>query len=87
MISLIARVYYFCFPVKSESWRLFWSFRTCISVLVLTVLSLVPTCRMILTKNGQHEVGPGFIGFVTIIVKDITLGLEYYSLNCVYSII
>eukprot|EP01038_Epipyxis_sp_PR26KG_P015667 gene15667-21192_t len=60
--------------IKSEIWRINWSLRTCFAVSIVTVFSLIPNTRIGLTWNGVHLIGPSFISFVTIIVKDINVG-------------
>jgi hypothetical protein len=57
------------FP-KSEEWRIFWSFRTCVSVSLACFLLLYPFTASTLLKH----ISPEFVMFVTVMVKDITLG-------------
>eukprot|EP01039_Chlorochromonas_danica_P007240 gene7240-8008_t len=55
---------------RSEQWRLFWSFRTCISTAVFCFLFLFMPTRKHLLKFTDA----GFVAFVTVLVKDVTLG-------------
>lgn len=57
------------FP-RSEVWRFSYSFRTCISVAVISFLLIFPPTQNILNKHCDA----GFAAFVTVIVKDITVG-------------
>jgi uncharacterized membrane protein YccC len=55
-------------------WRLEWSIRTAISTSLIVYLALDERTRNALTYSGKHLSGPAFAAFVTIMVKDSTVG-------------
>lgn len=55
---------------RNEEWRLHWCFRTCVSVTVFVFLYLLLPTRNWLERYSV----PAFTGFVTVLVKDVTLG-------------
>lgn len=59
---------------KSEQWRQRWAYRTTISVACMAFLALYRPSMLFMTRQGRHNIGPGFAGFVAALGKDRTLG-------------
>eukprot|EP01039_Chlorochromonas_danica_P007828 gene7828-8641_t len=58
------------FGPRSELWRVHWSLRTCLSTAVFCFFYLFVPTRTRLVKYSDAS----FVGFVTLLVKDVTLG-------------
>lgn len=59
---------------KSEQWRQRWAYRTMVSVACMAFLAMFRPSMLFLTRNGRHNIGPGFAGFVSALGKDRALG-------------
>lgn len=61
---------------RSEEWRYFWCFRTCVSISVITFLLIFNPTKVPIIKY----VNPAFAAFAAVLVKDVTLGATF--VNC-----
>ena len=58
----------------TKDWRFDWCVRTCISTAVATFLALYAESKKSINHNRKHDIGPSFVAFVTIMVKDYSFG-------------